>query len=236
MAIVNLSNLNGIPIRFLKELERHDYLFYQNEFLENLLDKEAICEIITRINDFCENNMIIGFHYTRAIPEEITKIGLTCRTGTEIRNTFIANWGYLFTEEEKVGIKNTWENYFDTQSQKGRDNKLFFNFTTYALCNRGAERLLQNFGGEQIYMPIESLESIGAKIKNIGEPLILKCKLNPKEINTFYENPWGRIAVSTYHRMVNPEAHQDDQDGYQNVNVKSENLEIIKYNSSNCIY
>lgn len=229
MTVINLSNLNGIPIEFLQKLEKNDYLFYKNEFLENLLHKRPINDIVQKLNMFCENNTIIGFHYTRAIPEEIAKIGLICRTGTEIRNTFMANWGHLFSEEESSKIKASWENYFDGQSQENRDCRLFFNFTTHALYNGGAERLLQNFGGEQIYMPISSLNSIGKKIKSIGIPLILKCRLNPKEINTFYENPWGRIAVSTYHRLVNPEAHQDDQDGYQYTNVKPENIEIIKF-------
>ena len=66
--------------------------------------------------------------------------------------------------------------------------------------------------------------------------MILKCRLTPKDINTFYENPWGRIAVSTYHRLVNPEAHQDDQDGYQSVNVAPENIEIIKFRNDQCQY
>lgn len=229
MAVINLGNLNGIPREFLKELEKYDSLFYQNEFLENLLHKRPINDIVQKINMFCENNIVIGFHYTRAIPEEIAKIGLICRTGAEIRSTFMTNWGHLFSEEESSKIKTSWKNYFDRQSQENRDRRLFFNFTTHALYNRGAERLLQNFGGEQIYMPISSLNSVGKKIKSIGIPLILKCRLNPKDINTFYENPWGRIAASTYHRLVNPEAHQDDQDGYQYINVKPENIEIIKF-------
>lgn len=185
-----------------------------------------------KINDFCESNTIIGFHYTRAIPEEITKMGLICRSGETIRDTFMSNWGHLFTNEEKAKIANTWEKYFDNQSKQNRDNIMFFNFTTLALYNDGATRLLQNFGGEQVYMPIESLECIGTKIRRIGQPLILKCKLNPRDINTFIENPWGRIAVSTYHRLVKPEAHQCDQDGYQKRNVTPENIEIIKFSEN----
>lgn len=35
MPIINLSNLNGIPKEFLKELEKCDFFFYHNNFLEN---------------------------------------------------------------------------------------------------------------------------------------------------------------------------------------------------------
>lgn len=36
MAVINLDNLNGIPRKFLKELEKYDSLFYQNEFLPQI--------------------------------------------------------------------------------------------------------------------------------------------------------------------------------------------------------
>jgi hypothetical protein len=78
-------------------------------------------------------------------------------------------------------------------------------------------------------MPLQGLHEIGEKIKNIGKPLILKCVLNPSHLNTFFEYPWGRIAVSTYHCSVNSEALQFDQDGYQNVAVGTNDIEIIDY-------
>ena len=126
-------------------------------------------------------------------------------------------------------IIRVWNNHFDVEQQRSRDNHLFFNFTTCALADSGAEPLLANFGGEQVYMPIQDLKGIGEKIKNIGKPLILKCKLNPNNIETFYEYPWGRIAVSTYHCSLNSEALQNDQDGFQNVSVKPEDIELIEY-------
>ena len=64
---------------------------------------------------------------------------------------------------------------------------------------------------------------------NIGEPLILKCSLNPQNIETFYEYPRGRIAVSTFHSMHNPNAYRDDQDGCQFVDVKADDIDIIYF-------
>lgn len=80
-------------------------------------------------------------------------------------------------------------------------------------------------------MPLQELKDIGTKIKEIGTPMIIKCVLNPNNLNTFYEYPWGRIAVSTYHSLLNVEALRDDQDGYQSVNVKPENIEIIYFDN-----
>ncbi|HUX95063.1 MAG TPA: hypothetical protein VMV47_04960 [Bacteroidales bacterium] len=95
--------------------------------------------------------------------------------------------------------------------------------------NDGAELLLSYYGGEQVYFPLFELPNIGEKLKNIGIPMILKCTLNPNDINTFIEYPWGKITVSSYHRIKNPDAIVVDQDGYQKVGVNPENIEIIKY-------
>lgn len=121
-----------------------------------------------------------------------------------------------------------WEIYFTKDQMKARDNRIFFNFTQDSLNDLRAEPALSNFGGEQVHMPIQSFRCIGDKLKKMGRPLIIKCKLNPKVINTFIENPWGQIAVSSYHRLQNPNAATIDQDGYQTVNVPPENIEIIE--------
>jgi hypothetical protein len=228
MTIVNLNNLQGIPKEFINELESFNSLFKENILLENLLRNYSIANLIERINEYCLKNQIFGYHYTKAIPDEIQKTGLTCRNGEDIRYTFMINFGYLFTEDEKLKIKKAWAN-FDCEQKEARDNRLFFNFTTCALEDFSAKPLLTNFGGEQVYMPIQELKEIGDKIKRIGKPLILKCKLDPNNINTFYKHPWGRIAVSTYHCQINKEAQQDDQDGYQKVDVAPQNVDVIEY-------
>lgn len=230
MTTIDLNNLQEIPKEFLDELQNFNSLFKENRFLVNLLQNNSISNLIEKINEYCLKNRIFGYHYTRASPDEIQKTGLTCRKGEDIRSAFIANFGHLFTEDEKLKIKETWAKHFDQQQQQQlRDNYLFFNFTTCALEDFGAEPLLTNFGGEQVYMPLQKLIEIGDKIKSIGKPLILKCKLDPNNIHTFYEHPWGRIAVSSYHCQINNEAQQDDQDGDQNFDVKPENIEIIEY-------
>lgn len=51
------------------------------------------------------------------------------------------------------------------------------------------------------------------------------------DLNTFYEYPWGRIVLSTYHNIIYPNAFRDDQDGYQSTNVIPENIGIIHFNN-----
>lgn len=233
MITVDLNSLEGLPDEFLGSLQKMDNLFMTNRFLENLLHNNAIASLIEDINTYCLKNRIIGYHYTRAIPEEIQKAGLSCRAGDDIRNDFLVSFGHYFSEEEKSRIVRAWANYFDTGQKKSRDNCLFFNFTKIALEDFGAEPLLSNFGGEQVYMPLQELKGIGNKLNALGKPLILKCKLTPSNLETFYEDAWGRIALSTYHCKVNKEAHQIDQDGYQYVGVKAEDIELIEYDADN---
>src|SRR5215831_13193390 len=185
MNTVDLNNLEGLPEEFLMKLQKMDNLFLANRFLEKLSGNNSIASLIEQINAYCSKNRIFGYHYTRAIPEEIQRGGLSCRAGDDIRNAFMTSYGHHFTEDERLTIVKAWANYFDSGQKKSRDNCLFFNFTKIALEDSGAEPLLSNFGGEQIYMPLQDLRGIGDKLKAIGKPLILKCKLNPSNLETF---------------------------------------------------
>lgn len=229
MNVINLENLDGIPKEYLNELTKYDSLFKTFSFVEDFEDIKEIGELISKINIFCLSNLIIGFHYTKAYPKEINENGLISQTGKQIRDNFLKNYKYLFTAQEIEKIINTWENYFCEEQIEARDNRIFFNFTKHGLNNFDANPLLTNFGGEQIYMPLLSHDSISKKIKTLGNPLILKCKLSPKNIETFIDEPWGKIAISSYNNMKNKEAHRIDQDGYQTVNVSPENIEIEEY-------
>ncbi len=226
---INLNNLAGLPFKYIKRLEALKEVFIHNEFMDSLKSNSKVSYLIEEIDDYCLNNRIIGFHYTRAIANEIVANGLTCRTGKEIRAGFMKQHSKLFTEQELKLIQNQWEKNFGERGEKTRDSRLYFNFTTYALKNFGAEPLLSNYGGEQVYMPIQDLDGISAKIKSIGEPLILKCSLDPQNIRTFYDYPWGQIAVSTFHKTINRDAYRDDQDGSQFVDVKASDIEIVYF-------
>lgn len=149
MAIINLNNVSGIPANFLKELKKYDRVFKENMFMETIMEEDHILSLIKEIDDYCRDNSIVGFHYTRAIPKEIASAGLICRTGCEIRNVFLTNYVNIFTQQELETVKKNWGSHFDFQQQKSRDIRLFFNFTTTALNNFGAEPLLTNFGGSR---------------------------------------------------------------------------------------
>lgn len=232
--IISLENLDGFPDYFFKRLAKFDNLFEQFEFLENFETNEGIHNLIIEINDYCLRNKIVGFHFTNAIEKNILDQGLAIRTGKEIRESFIKNHFHLFTKDEQNKILIEWKKEFDESDVKSRDNRIFFNFTKHALYNRGAELLLRYYGGEQVYFPLYKIPQIGQKLENIGEPMILKCTLDPNEINTFIEYPWGKIIVSSYHRTKNLNAYLVDQDGYQRVDVSKDNVEIIKYKKHFC--
>ncbi len=228
---INLNNLSGIPDAYLQRLKKVRNIFLETDFLDDLMEDREVSLLVEEVNEFCLNARIKGFHYTRAVPEKILRSGLTCRTGEEIRSNFIKDHGHLFSDTELQIVQDKWDNHFDHRQQQSRDNYLFFNFTTSALYNGGAEPLLVNFGGEQIYMPFYECDNISSLIKSLGSPMILKCNLDPGYLNTFYEYPWGKIAVSSYHSMCNPEACRVDQDGYQSVDVHPSQIEILHYDS-----
>lgn len=236
--VVNLENLNGLPLEFVKRLGAFDQIFRSCNCFEEYENNADIKRLTIEIDKFCLTNKVIGYHYTTAIKEDILKTGLLVRTGEDIRIAFVERHFYLFTEEEQATILKTWKDYFGKTADKYRNNRIYFNFTRNGLQNSGANLLLNYYGGEQVYFPLYRLPQIEEKLKKIGTPMILKCILNPNNIETFlgnpdlYKNPWGRIAVSSYNRFINSEARVEDQDGYQQTDVKPENIEIILYKNT----
>tara|TARA_R110000751_G_scaffold307242_1_gene427847 strand:+ start:4114 stop:4815 length:702 start_codon:yes stop_codon:yes gene_type:complete len=225
--IINLENLDGLPAKYLSELKKYDNIFKESEFLENYENNQNINQLIFEINNYCLENKIIGFHFTNAIENDIRENGMITRSGEQIRNDFVKRFFHLFNSNEQKQIKKKWLERFMENDIESRDNRLFFNFTKNALNNQSAELLLKYYGGEQIYFPLFQLTTVGKKLREIGKPMIIKCTLNPNEIKTYLENPWGKIIISSYNRKLNPEAYVVDQDGYQKKGVDSENIEII---------
>lgn len=227
MKILNLCTLAGFPSFFFKEMEKHMELLLNSEFEDELVENQVFRDLIERITDFSKDCKIIGYHYTRADRDDIIKGGLKSRTGQEIRETFLSRYGYLFTAAELDIIKNEWEKYFNKIAISSRDHRIFFNLTTTALFDGGAEPLLQYYGGEQVFMPLKGFPSIVQKIQNMGAPLLIKAILDSSQLELFDYEDIAKVAISSYHRLLRPDASQCDRDVYQNEPILPEQLEII---------
>lgn len=221
MKFLNLCTLAGFPSFFFEEMEKH------TEFQDELLENPTFQDLIERITNFSKDCKIIGYHYTRADKDDILKGGLKSRTGQEIRETFLSRYGKLFTPKELDIIKNAWKTYFNKNMISCRDYRIFFNLTATALFDSGAEPLLQYYGGEQVYMPLKGFPSIAKKIQNIGSPLLIKATLNPCQLKLFDYEDIAKIAISSYHRLLRPDASQYDQDAYQREPILPNQVEII---------
>jgi len=227
MKILNLCTLAGFPSFFFEEMEKHTELLLNTEFEDELVENPVFQDLIDRITDFSKDCKIIGYHYTRADKDDILKGGLKSRTGQEIRETFLSRYGKLFTSEELDTIKNAWQAYFNKNMISCRDYRIFFNLTTTALFDSGAESLLQYYGGEQVYMPLKGFPSIAKKIQNIGIPLLIKATLDPSQLKLFDYEDIAKVAISSYHRLLRPDATQYDQDAYQREPILPNQVEII---------
>jgi hypothetical protein len=227
--IIDLQEPNTLPHPFVDELKRHNQLFIEHNYFEHVKKDLSIQNLITEIDMYCSRNMIVGYHFTRAIADDLIREGPTIRTGDQIRSKFLADHGSLFSEAEIGIIQQEWSEYYVPSIKEIRDCRLWFNFTKTALHNRSADPLLQNYGGEQIYFCLERYPQISRKILKIGNPYIVKCRLEPKNIHTFMMYPWGSIIVSSYHVRMNSEAMQVDMDGWQSVPVPPDQMELIPY-------
>ena len=223
---IDLNNTNHLPEPERRKLESIRDLCHQEKFSQELVRHSRVQPLVRELNDFCMSNRVIGIHYTRANKTSIVKHGFLCRSGDEIRKAFLEEHGKFFTNEEISEIASRWDGYFCDEQTRYRDFCVFFNFTEDALSNGGAGYLLKLYGGEQISMCFRDNDCpIGKKLGQIGEPLLVRCSLDPKIVNTFTENSWGKILVSSFHNEVNPEAcARTDQDGYIEVPVPAQDI------------
>lgn len=231
--VLFLNNPESLSSEYLRQLATFRRLFLSHIFFEDLVKDPTFHRLVVKIDGFCNQNRVIGFHYTRGFPEEFLRQGLRVRSGKEARSDFMRLFGDRFTAKERQLIRSRWGQYFTADQSDVRDGRVWFNFTTEALTNGGVERLLSFYGSEQVYMPICSLPGIGEKLRSIGQPLIIQCELIPSELRAFKDYPWGSIVASSYHRILNAEALQTDQDGSQRVPVPPDRIvKIMRYAKS----
>jgi hypothetical protein len=230
---IDLNSTKNLPDYFLDKLQEHSELFIAHEFSENLCNTPQLSPLVRELNNFCMRNQVIGIHFSRADKQSILSKGLLCLSGNEIRNSFLKRYGSFFSSEELNEIRSRWQSNFGNEGCEYRDFNIFFNFTDDALRNGGADELLGMFGGEQITMGFDTDSEcpIGEKLANLGVPLIVKCSLDPSRIETYIENPWGKILMSSYHKELNSSAYRIDQDGHIRFAVpKADILEVITLN------
>jgi len=225
MDTVDLQRPDLLPESLRKLLYSIEPLCKNEEFSENLVQNAQVKDVVIALNNYCIQRKVLGIHYTRAIRADIEQKGLLIRTGAEIREEFIQRFGRKFEEAELELLQHLWSSYQMKQAAI-RDSMLWFNFTLKAFGGSGSDCLLGMYGGEQIHMGIELDTPIGKKLASIGEPIIVKCALDPLKVRTYIEHPWGKILVSSFHLSVVPEAFRIDQDGKVSDSVSPKDLVI----------
>lgn len=224
---VDLERPELLPSELRARLSELDQRFKREDFMETLREEPEVWRVIKQLDIFCRERGVIGIHYTRADPEDLRSTGLRVRTGAQIRSEFLDRFGDRFTPEEIGELKALWQRHQETQADI-RDSRLYFNFTRSAFPGSGSEYLLRWYGGEQVHMGINERSTIARKLEQIGDPLILRCALQPSDVRTFLDCPWGQILMSSYHRSMNPEAQWVDQDGMQVSPVPPDSIEIVE--------
>lgn len=223
---IHLDTLKGLPGTYLDLMRRHIEVLRSSTFLDRLVyEDSSVASTVEAINEYCLKNHIKCYHYTRADIGDIRQHGLLCRSGEEIRKTFLEKHSGHFTDGELATIQKCWSEYFRGHQKTGRDHRIFFNTTTVALTNGGAQPLFDAYGGEQIHMPLNGHDGIMGKLGFIGTPLMVVFQAQGGSMTGIgQEFPWGMTALSTYHRMHNPEAFMHDVDGYLSEPVSPDNI------------
>lgn len=209
MDAVDLQRPELLPVALRLRLDSIKSYCRNEKFSQNLVEHPKVRNVVIELDNYCMQRRVLGIHYTHAIRADIEQKGLLVRTGAEIRNEFVQRFGDKFEADELELLQKQWSSLQVKQSEI-RDSMLWFNFTA---CGGLNEELLGMYGGEQIHMGIELGTPIGKKLGSIGEPLVVKCALDPQKVENLHEYQWGKILVSSFHLSVEPEAHRIDKDG-----------------------
>lgn len=225
MDAIDLQRPELLPEALRVRLDSIKSLCRNEEFSEELVRHSEVQNVVIELDNYCMQRRVLGIHYTRAIRTDIEQKGLLVRTGAEIRDEFVQRFGHKFEADEMEWLQNMWSSHQFTQSNI-RDSMLWFSFTLSAYGGSGSKYLLGMYGGEQIHMGIEFDTPIWEKLASIGEPLLVKCALDPQKVKTFIQHPWGKILVSSFHLRVEPEAFRIDQDGKVTESISPEDLVV----------
>ncbi len=209
---IALDSIAAMPPALRKVMKplRDDFL--RHHHVDSFARRPAARDVMTKLAAYLDERGVIGIHYTRAEREDIATGGLICGAGAIRRTWFLERYGNRFSPGEIKAIKAGWRKRYDAHENSIRDHRVFFNLTSQALTSGGAEPLLKNFGGETIFMGLLDLPEIMAKMRTLGSPLIVKCRLQPSRLVSIWERPAALVWLSAYHATVNREAALYDVD------------------------
>lgn len=126
-------------------------------------------------------------------------------------------------------MKSAWASYFPGLQDRGRNGLLWFCLAPDQVVGDGTERLFEYFGGEAIYMPLVQVTTVAAKLRAMGDPVIVEIAIAPNELHTFSEHPFATNSLSLYHRRVNRNACIHAREGYLTRDVSpNEIVRVVK--------
>lgn len=226
--MIALDSAESIPPELRARLKRLLGSLLRDRYVDSFARTPEAQAVMAEMNDYLESRSVVGIHYTRANPHEIERGGLTCGPGANRRKWFLNEFGHHFSRREIEAIKSAWRKRYDAHENSLRDHRVFFNFTRSALTNGGATPLLENFGGETIYMGLLDLPDILAKSRSFGSPLIVRCRLKISALQACWEFPAALVWLSAYHVAVNPHARLYDVDVFSPAPIPPEDILSIE--------
>ena len=177
--------------------------------VESISDERPARLLMEALTAELEETGFVGIHHTRALPESIKSNGLQLLTGRERRAKFLREYGKLFTAGEIADIEAAWKNYFCGMQYMGREGQVWFNYTSDEFDTAEESHFLRYFGGEQIHMPLHDHPSVSEKLRSIGVPLRVRCRLFPSVVTEFRDHSAAWVWLSIYHKKLNPSAAVD---------------------------
>ena len=228
---IAVDTASTLPKELRQELSALDSRLKRIEYFDDVerelkLELDSLLELL---DNHLEERGVIAHHFTRAEPESIRTKGLITSTGADRRKWFLAEHGHRFTPEQLSQIRERYAKYFWKGQNAVRDGLIFFNLSKQSLADGDATPLLEYFGGETIYMPLQRIPGVDEILGSIGKPLVVSFKVQPSQmICSWTKHPAAIVWLSAYHASVNLRAGLYDRDVYVRESIPPQNIMNIE--------
>lgn len=189
-----------------------------------LLSTVKRCEIAHELRNLLDDKLVRGWHYTRLLPFEISKIqsdGIVVSTRESMRRRLTALVENNIIDVKAVSCIVESSPLNEETQIRSRSGKFWFVTGCLSPKHPGVKNLLEHWGGEVIYQHLTNSNVIGL-LKQIGKPTVLELQVPARLLG----NP-QRMLESMLNRVSQESSNRDYPDLYLVHDVDSSSVKSV---------
>lgn len=201
-------------------------LFESYEWMDRLIEESNIRHLCRKVDQYAETSSVAGYHCTKAInPDRYREQGLRVLEMDQHHKEVLSDLrdiqaldGALVARIEQVLTD------FRVNHHGRREGMLWFCLAEVLPLSDGCDRFFEYLGGEAIYWPFIGDEEVNSVLRRIGQPVVVKARLQFHALTIYREYALGRCMLSLCASRVNPQFNVEFAEGHVSGSVAPEDV------------